>query len=102
MSPRKRKLTATSKHTSKRVKRSSLNINNTQSTEDSKEIISVKSQDKFYKLKDILDEKRGKYLIDWEDDPDTGEKYSPSWVCQYKESSIDILEFRGRVWLLWI
>ncbi|MCJ1434337.1 hypothetical protein MMC27_003704 [Xylographa pallens] len=37
------------------------------------------SQGKLYKVRDIINEKGSKYLIDWEDDPETGEKYQPTW-----------------------
>ncbi|MCJ1286065.1 hypothetical protein MMC26_005407 [Xylographa opegraphella] len=37
------------------------------------------SQGKLYKVRDIINEKGRKYLIDWEDDPETGEKYQPTW-----------------------
>lgn len=43
-------------------------------------------QDNVFAIKDIIDEKfvRGRlhYRIDWEDDPNTGEPFSPTWVCQ--------------------
>ena len=41
------------------------------------------SQGKLYKVRDIIKESRTKYLIDWEDDPDTGEKFEPTWVSPY-------------------
>lgn len=34
---------------------------------------------KEYKVKNILKEKNGYYLIDWEDDEVTGERYAPTW-----------------------
>ncbi|MCJ1380751.1 hypothetical protein MMC17_003860 [Xylographa soralifera] len=37
------------------------------------------SQGKLYKVRDIINEKGSKYLIDWEDDPETREKYQPTW-----------------------
>ncbi|MCJ1398950.1 hypothetical protein MMC11_002151 [Xylographa trunciseda] len=37
------------------------------------------SQGRLYKVRDIINEKGAKYLIDWEDDPETGEKYQPTW-----------------------
>jgi hypothetical protein len=41
----------------------------------------------WYVIKDIIDERRvrGKveYLIDWEDNPDTGKSYDPTWVSQH-------------------
>lgn len=43
-----------------------------------------KVEDELYAIKDIIDEKyeRGRvwYRIDWEDDPNTGEQFDPSWV----------------------
>lgn len=45
-----------------------------------------KSQDsaEYYSVKDILDEKTVRdeilYLIDWEDNLETGEPYTPTWV----------------------
>lgn len=42
-------------------------------------------QDNVFAIKDIVDEKfiHGKrhYKIDWQDDPNTGESFSPTWVC---------------------
>ncbi|KAK4544223.1 hypothetical protein LTR36_004433 [Oleoguttula mirabilis] len=35
--------------------------------------------EKEYKVKSILDEKDRQYLIDWEDDEQTGEHYEPTW-----------------------
>jgi hypothetical protein len=39
---------------------------------------------KYYSVRQILDEKTIRdeisYLIDWEDNPDTGESYTPTWV----------------------
>lgn len=32
-----------------------------------------------YQVRNILDERGGKYLIDWEDDPITGQKYKATW-----------------------
>jgi hypothetical protein len=38
----------------------------------------------YYSVKDILEEKTVHeeifYLIDWEDNPETGESYTPTWV----------------------
>lgn len=43
-------------------------------------------QDNVFAIKDIIDEKfiHGKlhYKIDWQDDPNTGGSFSPTWVCQ--------------------
>lgn len=35
--------------------------------------------DREYKLRTILDETKTHYLIDWEDDSETGEQFEPSW-----------------------
>lgn len=44
----------------------------------------ARAADKLYSIRDIIDEKveRGNlyYRIDWADDSETGEKYSPTWV----------------------
>ncbi len=37
-------------------------------------------QQEYYTVRSILKEKRGWYLIDWEDDPTSGEKFKPTWV----------------------
>ena len=34
---------------------------------------------KEYKARRILDERKGQYRIDWENDEDTGEAYEPTW-----------------------
>ncbi|MCJ1390188.1 hypothetical protein MMC18_003046 [Xylographa bjoerkii] len=46
---------------------------------DTQSIAPFGSQGKLYKVRDIINEKGAKYLIDWEDDPETGEKYQPTW-----------------------
>lgn len=33
----------------------------------------------YFVIRGVLQYKNGKYLVDWEDNPDTGEKYSPTW-----------------------
>lgn len=52
-------------------------------------------QDNIFAIKDIIDEKfiRGKrhYKIDWQDDPTTGEPFSPTWVCN-PSSSLQALD----------
>lgn len=40
----------------------------------------VDSKPEYYTIKSILKEKRGRYLIDWEDDLGTGEQFKPTWV----------------------
>ncbi|KAK6438380.1 hypothetical protein LTR95_005418 [Oleoguttula sp. CCFEE 5521] len=35
--------------------------------------------EKFYSAKDIIDEDKTHYLVDWENDSDTGEIYEPTW-----------------------
>lgn len=42
-------------------------------------------EDEWYSIREIKDEKIVKgiiyYLVDWEDNSQTGEQYSPTWVC---------------------
>ncbi|KAI9659780.1 MAG: hypothetical protein M1829_006542 [Trizodia sp. TS-e1964] len=38
------------------------------------------SPEKLWLVWNIIDERANKYLIDWADDPKTGEKFSPSWI----------------------
>lgn len=51
-------------------------------------------EDKLWKVRSILEEriKSGKfqYLIDWEDDEQTGEKYPPTWEPK-KNLTLDVL-----------
>ncbi|KAK5747144.1 hypothetical protein LTR17_000277 [Elasticomyces elasticus] len=35
--------------------------------------------EKLYIIRNIIDERRGEYRIDWEDDPKTGERFEPTW-----------------------
>ncbi len=41
--------------------------------------------EEFYAIRDILDERRIdgilQYRVDWADNPTTGERYDPTWVC---------------------
>lgn len=41
-------------------------------------------KEEWYIIKDILQERRNgsniEYLVDWEDNPETGERYRPTWV----------------------
>jgi hypothetical protein len=39
-------------------------------------------KDKLWTVRSIQAEKGNKYLIDWEDDPVTGESYAPTWVSR--------------------
>ena len=34
-----------------------------------------------YRIKAIIGESSTEYLIDWADDPVTGERFKPDWVC---------------------
>ena len=34
-----------------------------------------------YRIKAIIGENSTEYLIDWADDPVTGERFKPDWVC---------------------
>ena len=62
------------------------------------------SQGKLYKVRDIINEKGNKYLIDWEDDAETGEKYQPTWVSMVvsylKEGSAPCRELTTMIHIL--
>ncbi|WQF79634.1 Putative chromo/chromo shadow domain, Chromo-like domain superfamily protein [Colletotrichum destructivum] len=57
--------------------------------------------EKWYIIKDILQErKRGadiEYLVDWEDDPDTGERYRPTWTPSKDVTSKAIFDWRKKL-----
>ncbi|TQN71188.1 putative membrane protein, partial [Colletotrichum shisoi] len=57
--------------------------------------------EKWYIIKDILQErKRGadiEYLVDWEDDPDTGERYRPTWTPSIDVTSKAIFDWRKKL-----
>lgn len=38
------------------------------------------SHDILWRIKDIIDEDQDRYLFDWEDHPETGEVFEPTWV----------------------
>lgn len=48
--------------------------------------------DTFYKVKGTLQQKStgsgSQYLIDWEDNLETGESFDPTWVCPSRQSSL--------------
>ncbi|MCJ1245688.1 hypothetical protein MMC30_002892 [Trapelia coarctata] len=49
------------------------------SARNNRQDASFGSQGKLWKVRDIISENRTQYLIDWEDDPETGEKFKPTW-----------------------
>ncbi|KAK1965296.1 hypothetical protein LY78DRAFT_610636 [Colletotrichum sublineola] len=57
-------------------------------------------KENWYTIKDILQErKRGKnieYLVDWDNDPDTGERYHPTWTPSKEVTSKAIFEWRKK------
>ncbi|KZL88018.1 endosomal cargo receptor, partial [Colletotrichum incanum] len=58
-------------------------------------------KEKWYIIRDILQErKRGaniEYLVDWEDDPDTGERYRPTWTRSKDVTSKAIFDWRKKL-----
>ena len=44
---------------------------------------SWRSSGSVYSIKAIIGERPREYLIDWADDPITGEKFKPDWVSTY-------------------
>ncbi|KAI9880921.1 MAG: hypothetical protein M1830_009989 [Pleopsidium flavum] len=91
MASRKRKLSTDSNNHSvnrleptqdpaKRLKLVLGQTSRSSAAEDEEEGAEGKStQQDYYTIKSIIKEKKGRYLIDWEDDPNTGEKFKPSW-----------------------
>ncbi|WYZ38625.1 hypothetical protein EsH8_III_000539 [Colletotrichum jinshuiense] len=57
-------------------------------------------KEKWWIIRDILQERtRGskiEYLVDWEDDPDTGEQYPPSWAPSEDITSKAIFDWRRK------
>lgn len=55
----------------------------------------------WYVIKDIIDERRvrGKveYLIDWEDNPDTGKSYDPTWVSYHAFTRVGAYEVANHI-----
>lgn len=49
-----------------------------------------------YKIRDIIDEDSARYLIDWENDSQTGESFEPTWVVLHVTLFIIII---GSKWL---
>ncbi|KAK1999717.1 hypothetical protein LX36DRAFT_573733 [Colletotrichum falcatum] len=58
------------------------------------------SKEKWYSIRDIIQErKRGtniEYLVDWDDDPDTGERYPPTWTPSKDVTSKAIFDWRQK------
>ncbi|GKT40873.1 uncharacterized protein ColSpa_01054 [Colletotrichum spaethianum] len=58
-------------------------------------------KENWYIIRDILQErKRGatiEYLVDWEDDPDTGERYHPTWTSSKDVTSKAIFDWRKKL-----
>ncbi|EME43472.1 hypothetical protein DOTSEDRAFT_54274 [Dothistroma septosporum NZE10] len=51
---------------------------------------------KEYKLRAIIDETKTKYLIDWEDDSETGEKYEPTWELKANANKLAKEDWNAR------
>ena len=58
-------------------KRPSEDISNPESSSPKRKV--PKTSSDYFQIRDILQYKNGRYLVDWEDNPDTGEKYPQSW-----------------------
>lgn len=60
------------------------------------------SSEELWEVRGILDERggrgsKGEYLLDWEDNPDTGEKYDPSWEPKINATDATIKEWKERI-----
>ena len=83
MMPRKRKNSAIHGSEGNPSKRAKLLADLWQSQETSVSSLEksvANSSAPSYEIKAIIGENRSKYLIDWADDPITGEKFKPDWV----------------------
>lgn len=86
MSFRKRKSVDNLEITDKPSKRARILSTLWQSQEEGFESSSASrsgSSSSVYRIKGIIGERKGKYLIDWADDPVTGEKFKADWVSEY-------------------
>jgi hypothetical protein len=52
--------------------------------------------EKEYKLRSIIAERPGQYLIDWEDDEETGEPYEPSWEPKANANRQAVADWKRR------
>ena len=84
MSSRKRKNSpdpGTEKHLSKRAKLLSNLWRSQEETVGATQGSQNDPSSPVYRIKAIIGERSTEYLIDWADDPITGEKFQPDWVC---------------------
>ncbi|KAK4501441.1 hypothetical protein PRZ48_007250 [Zasmidium cellare] len=52
--------------------------------------------ERLYKVRSILEERDDEYLIDWEDDEETGEKFEPTWEHKSNANRAAVEEFEAR------
>ncbi|KAJ3947103.1 uncharacterized protein N0V96_003489 [Colletotrichum fioriniae] len=62
-------------------------------------------KEEWYIIKDILQERRNgsniEYLVDWEDNPETGERYRPTWAPSKDVTSKAIFDWRRKLDLVY-
>ncbi|OHF02865.1 hypothetical protein CORC01_01966 [Colletotrichum orchidophilum] len=62
-------------------------------------------KEEWFTIKDILQERRRnsniEYLVDWEDNPETGERYSPTWAPSKDVTSKAIFDWRRKLDLVY-
>ena len=80
MPGRKRKYSS-EQHTSRNSKRRHGFSSSLEAVKETTPTASAEGE--YWAIKDIIDENRTHYLVDWEDDQRTGEVFSPSWVCLF-------------------
>lgn len=83
MSSRKRKnntIRGTDESVSKRARLLSSLWNSQEEETGSSDGFSCRPSSSVYTIKAIIGERPAEYLIDWADDPLTGETFSPDWV----------------------
>ena len=86
MSSRKRKNSAipeTGRNLSKRARLFTGLWQSQEATSSSPVESSCSSSGSVYRIKAIIGERPREYLIDWADDPITGQKFKPDWVSKY-------------------
>ncbi|KAK6439232.1 hypothetical protein LTR95_004563 [Oleoguttula sp. CCFEE 5521] len=51
---------------------------------------------KFYAIKDIVDESANHYLVSWEDDSDTGQSYEPTWEPHANATAQAVADWKAK------
>ena len=87
MGSRKRRYSQLSESQRSRGKRAKLFPHSWSSEQSSASVdeslsCSIESSSSVYQIKAIIGERGDEYLVDWADDPNTGESFEPDWVSR--------------------